>query len=78
MRSKPQYALAVAILLGAAGFVYGLTVAAAQNDGPPGPGWREVRPPKSLMQKWRDGDPRPRMPPPSPRGSPAKPYQVPR
>lgn len=73
MRSKPQLILAASILMTAAVFVYGLTVASAQNDGPPGPGWREIKPPKSLWRKWMDGeDTRRRLPPPA---RPTKPRQ---
>lgn len=53
--------------------------AVSQNDGPPGPGWREIKPPKSLWQKWRDGEDRRRQPPrPPPIIKPISPYTVPR
>lgn len=52
------------------GFVL-ITEAVAQNDGPPGPGWREIKPPRSLLQRWREGESTSRSPQ-QPRPKPSK------
>lgn len=60
---------AVAVLLLATGLVYGIAASAQQRPdaGPPGPGWREIKPPKSLWRRYLDGEDRGRKLPPRPR-----------
>lgn len=71
MHNKSRYGLGVVFLLATGAIVYGFIALAdaLAQDGPPGPGWREIKPYRSPLQRWRDGERNTR----SPRPKPAKP-----